>query len=130
VYYLRMTNSELLKSGRDQLLSLHKSLVDFERAAYEGMHGKTTAAQFLNLLLEDPDFSWLRRFSTLIVDIDEMFAQKDGFTEEAVETHLSKMRSIIMMTDADDDFVARYQAALQNDLDAAAKQGELRRLLG
>lgn len=125
-----MTNAELLKSGRDQLLSLHKSLVDFERAEYEGMHGKVTSGEFLNQLLENPDFSWLRRFSTLIVDIDEMFAQKDGFAEEAVEAHLSKLRSIVQMNDDDEDFIARYQRALQQDLDAAAKQGELRRLLG
>lgn len=125
-----MTNTELLKAGRDGLLSLHKSLVDFERAAYEGIRGEVTAGDFLNLLIEDPGFSWLRRFSTLIVDIDEMFAQKDGFAEEAVDTHLSKLRSIVQMNDADEEFVARYQAALQQDLDAAAKQGDLRRLLG
>ena len=124
-----MTNTELLKAGRDQLLSLHKSLVDFERAVYEGINGKVTAGEFLNLLLQDADFSWLRRFSTLIVDIDEMFAQKDGFTEEAVDIHLSKLRSIVLLNDDDEVFVARYQGALQQDLDAAAKQGELKRLL-
>ena len=73
---------ELLKSSRDLLLSLHKSLVDFERSLYEGMHGPVTSGQFLNLLLENADFAWLRRFSTLIVEIDEMFAQKDGFSTE------------------------------------------------
>ena len=125
-----MTNAELLKTGRNQLLSLHKSLVDFERALYEGLHGKVSSGQFLNLLLEDPDFSWLRKFSTLIVDIDEMFAQKDGFTEEAVEIHLLKMRSLVSMNDEDEDFVGRYQSAIQQDLEAASKQGELRRLLG
>jgi hypothetical protein len=125
-----MTNTELLKTGRDQLLSLHKSLVDFERSIYEGMHGNVTSGQFLNLLIESPDFSWLRRFSALIVDIDEMFAQKDGFTEEAVDVHLSKLRDIVLMYDDNADFLARYQGALQQDLDAAAKQGELRRLLG
>jgi hypothetical protein len=129
VYYLIMTNTKLLKAGRDLLLSLHKSLVDFERAVYEGIHGKITSAQFLNLLLEDAEFSWLRRFSALIVDIDEMFAQKDGFSEEAVDVHLSKLRDIVLMYDHDRDFLARYQGALQQDLDAAAKQGELRRLL-
>lgn len=124
-----MTNTELLKSSRDQLLSLHKSLVDLERAGYEQVHGKLTSGAFLNVLLDDPDFSWLRKFSVLIVDIDEMFAQKDGFTEEAVASHLAKMRSIVLMTDDDGDFVSRYQRALQQDLDVAAKQGELRRLI-
>ena len=124
-----MTNTELLKAARNLLLSLHKSLVDFERSLYEGMHGPVTSGQFLNLLLENNDFAWLRKFSTLIVDIDEMFAQKDGFGAEAVDTHLVKLRELIRMKDDDEDFVARYRGALQQDLDAAAKQGELRNLL-
>ena len=93
------------------------------------MHGPVTSGQFLNLLLENNDFAWLRKFSTLIVDIDEMFAQKDGFGAEAVDTHLVKLRELIRMKDNDEDFVARYRGALQQDLDAAAKQGELRNLL-
>src|SRR5918995_529638 len=108
-----MTNSELLKAGRNRLLSLHKLLVDFERSIYEGKHGQVTSGQFLNLLLEDSDFSWLRKFSTLIVDIDEMFAQKDGFTEDAVFTHLAKMRELVQMKIDDEDFVARYRNVLQ-----------------
>ena len=124
-----MTNTELLKAARNLLLSLHKSLVDFERSLYEGIHGPVTSGQFLNLLLENNNFAWLRKFSTLIVDIDEMFAQKDGFADEAVDTHLAKLRTLIAMNDDDEDFVARFRGALQQDLDAAAKQGELRQLL-
>ena len=124
-----MDNTELLRSGRNLLLKLHKNLVDHERAIWEGINGPATAGQFLNVLLEDPDFSWLRKFSTLIVDIDEMFAQKDGFPVEAVELHLAKLRDLIAMKDEDEAFKAKYQAALQQDLDAAARQGDLRLLL-
>lgn len=129
MYYLSMENTAVLKKGRDLLLSLHKFLLDFERSAYEQSNGEVTATQFLNLLLEDPEFAWLRKFSTLIVDIDEMFAQKDGFAEEAVDIHLKKMREIIFMDDDDQDFVARYQKGLQQNLEAAAIQGDLRKLL-
>jgi len=94
-----MDNTELLRNGRNLLLKLHKNLVDHERAIWEGMNGPATAGQFLNVLLEDPDFSWLRKFSTLIVDIDEMFAQKDGFPVEAVDLHLAKLRDLIAMKD-------------------------------
>ena len=124
-----MDNTELLRNGRNLLLKLHKNLVDHERAIWEGMNGPATAGQFLNVLLEDPDFSWLRKFSTLIVDIDEMFAQKDGFPVEAVDLHLTKLRDLIAMKDEDEGFKAKYQAALQQDLDAAARQGDLRLLL-
>ena len=124
-----MTNVDLLKTARDLLLSLHKSLVDFDRAIYEGVHGPTTSGQFLNLLLEDAEFGWLRKFSTLIVDIDEMFAQRDGFEENAVEAHLFKMRDLIGMSDPDRIFRAKYQAALQHDLDALGKHTHLKKLL-
>lgn len=125
-----MENRERLRDARNLLLKLHKNLVDHERAIWEGINGPATAGQFLNVLLEDPDFAWLRKFSTLIVDIDEMFAQKDGFSSEAVDLHLVKLRELIAMKDEDEDFLAKYQAALQQDVDVAARQGDLRLLLG
>lgn len=124
-----MDQVKRLRDGRNILLKLHKSLVDFERATYETLNGTVTSGQFLNLLLNDADFSWLRRFSTLIVDIDEMFDQKDGFPDEAVETHLTKMRELSEMAGEDDYFRAKYQLALQNDPDAAGHHAELKRIL-
>jgi len=123
-----MNNTELLKASRNLLLGLHKSLVDFERSIYESTHGPQSSGQFLNVLIEDSDFAWLRKFSTLIVDIDEMFAQRDGFADDAVQTHLTKLREIVEMKTGDEEFIAKYQGALQQDSDAAAKQAELKRL--
>lgn len=124
-----MDNSERLRGARNLLLKLHKNLVDHERAIWEGINGPVPSGQFLNVLIDDPDFSWLRKFSTLIVDIDEMFAQKDGFSPESVDQHLTKLRELISMEDEDEGFKAKYQAALQQDLDSAARQGDLRLLL-
>jgi len=124
-----MNQTVLLKSSRDILLKLHKSLLDHERRIYEGINGPKTPTEFLNLLLEDRDFAWLRKFSTLIVEIDEMFAQKDGYSEETVETHITALRALISMEDEDETFRAKYQAGLQQDLDAAAQQGDLKALL-
>ena len=124
-----MEKAERLRDARNLLLKLHKNLVDHERAIWEGINGPVTSGQFLNVLLEDKDFVWLRKFSTLIVDIDEMFAQKDGYAAETVELHLEKLRQLISMTDEDEEFKAKYKAALQQDLDAASRQGDLRALL-
>ena len=125
-----MENAERLRDARNLLLKLHKNLVDHERAIWEGMNGAVTSAQFLSVLLEDRDFAWLRKFSTLIVDIDEMFAQRDGYSAESIEIHLTKLRELVAMEDEDEEFKAKYQAALQQDLDAAARQGDLQLLLG
>lgn len=124
-----MTNRELLRSGRDALLKLHKSLLDHERAIYEGINGPQTPGQFLQVLLEDADFAWLRKFSTLIVEIDELFAQKDGISDEAIEANIRALRSLIAMEDEDEAFRAKYMSGLQKDLDAAAHQGFLKALL-
>ena len=124
-----MTRKEILKDGRNSLLKLHKSLLDHERSIYEGINGPVNAGQFLNILLEDPDFARLRKFSTLIVEIDELFDQKDAVTDEAVEIHITKLRDLISMKEEDESFRAKYQAALQRDIDAAAHQGTLKELL-
>ena len=124
-----MSQTELLKNSRDLLLKLHKSLLDHERRIYEGINGPRTPGQFLTLLLEDPDFAWLRKFSALIVEIDEMFAQKDGYSEETVATHILALRTLVAMEDEDETFKVKYQSGLQQDLDAASQHGELRALL-
>ena len=94
----------LLKESRLRLLRLHKLLVDIERESYEKTNGKITGGQFLNLLLTEQDFQWLRKFSILIVDIDEMFDFDDGFDEEMIERHLSEMRKIVELKTPDEDF--------------------------
>ena len=124
-----METKEILKNGRNSLLKLHKSLLDHERAIYESMNGPVNSGQFLNLLLENNDFAWLRKFSTLIVEIDELFDQKDGISDEMVELLIAKLRDLVSMNDEDETFRLRYQTALQKDLDAAAHQGALKDLL-
>jgi len=125
-----MNNADTLRYARNLLLTLHKSLVDRERASYEAVNGQQNAGQFLNLLLENPDFAWLRKFSILIVEIDEMFDVKDGISNEMVLANLEKVRELISMKASDESFRARYQDALQNDVDAAGLQAQLQGLLG
>ena len=124
-----MTEKETLRYARNVLLSLHKQFVDFERTRYEQLHGAVTAGQFLNVLLEDGSFSWLRKFSMLIVEIDEMFDLKDGMTDDMIAASLKKMRELVTMTDADENFSARYQFALQNSKDASNTQEQLQAIL-
>ncbi len=124
-----MTNEEMLRSARDLLLKLHKTMVDLEREMYEGIHGKQSASEFLNLLLEDEDMAWLRRFSMLIVEIDEMFASKDGLNDELVSAHIEKVRELVEMAESDDYFKAKYQFTLQRDANAAVLHSELRNLV-
>ncbi len=124
-----MENREVLKSARNILLKLHKSMVDLEREMHEGIHGQLNSSEFLNLLLEDEDFSWLRRFSMLIVEIDEMFDQKGAIADEMVDANLQKVRELVEMTEPDEYFRAKYQFALQRDSNAAGLHSQLKALL-
>lgn len=124
-----MDNAELLKSARDILLKLHKSMVDLEREMYEGIHGKQTPGQFLNLLLEDEDMAWLRKFSMLIVEIDEMFDLKEGIEPAMIDANLVKVRELVAMAETDDYFKAKYQFSLTRSPNAAMLHSELKSLL-
>jgi len=124
-----MTDTEKLRYARNLLLTLHKSLIDFERAGYEKMHGKLNAGQFLNVLLEDENFAWLRKFSMLIVEIDEMFDLKDGISDEMVSSNLRKIGELVGMQDEDEFFRAKYRNALQADPEIAGTQAQLQGLL-
>ena len=123
-----MTNAEMLKNARNILLKLHKSMVDLERGLYEGIHGKLNSGEFLNVLLEDEDFSWLRKFSMLIVEIDEMFDLKEAVMNDMIDANLLKVRELVEMTEPDEYFRAKYQFGLQHDPDAAGLHSQLKML--
>ena len=58
---------------REQLLSLHKALIDLQRNVHEREHGKRLSpGELLQLLTADAEFDWLHPFSQLIVAIDEL----------------------------------------------------------
>ena len=124
-----MTNAEKLKNARNLLLKLHKTMLDREREIYEGIHGPLNATQFLNVLLEDEDFSWLRKFSMLIVEIDEMFASKDGVPTDMVEANLAKVTELVEMKKPDEYFRERYQFSLQSVPEAASLHSEIKQVL-
>lgn len=124
-----MDKAEKLRKARNILLKLHKSMLDLEREMYEGFHGKVSPAGFVNLLMEDEDFGWLRKFSMLIVEIDEMFALKDGVSAELVEANLEKVKELVEMREPDEYFRAKYQFALQRDSNSAGLHSQLKTLL-
>ena len=61
----------LLTDLRHALLHLHKTLLDWERAAHERVHGRGSSNDLLQAILHDERFAWLRPMSALIVRIDE-----------------------------------------------------------
>lgn len=123
------TKFSLLKEARLQLLKLHKLLIDIERNRFETQNGQISSGQFLNLLLNETNFQWLRKFSTLIVEIDEMLDLDDGYTESMIEKYLSQIRDLINLTSGDEEFEGNYKNFLQTNTEVAVKHSEIRKLL-
>ncbi|HST01703.1 MAG TPA: hypothetical protein VLJ84_08590 [Usitatibacter sp.] len=68
---------------RHALLDLHKSLMDAQRVRYERLHGRiATNGEFLGLVLEHPQFAWLRALSALIARLDEWIDDEKREPEE------------------------------------------------
>lgn len=120
-----MENTEKLKNVRNLLLKQHKTLLDREREFYESIHGPLTAGAFLNVILEDGDFSWLRKFSMLIVEIDELFAAKGGYDPSLIDANLEASKKLIELEGVDELFNAKYEFALQHNEEAASLHGEI-----
>ena len=119
----------LLKKARLQMLQLHKVLIDIEKLEFEKTHGEITSGQFLNLLINDQSFNWLRNFSTMIVGVDEMLDLDDGYTELMIETHLSNMRNLLNLVTHDEEFKEKYTHSLRTNPEIAVKHSELKKLL-
>ena len=102
---------------RDGLLRLHKSLLDCERVAYERDVARITyAGQYLQLVLEDPWFQWLRELSQLLVLIDETLAQKDPPASDTdLERLLGQAQALLVPDEEGHGFARRYFEVLQRD---------------
>ena len=58
---------QTLRKARTLLLHLHKALLDSEKELYEQQFGPIPSkGQFLQLVMGDPWFNWLRDYSQLL----------------------------------------------------------------
>ncbi len=114
-----------LTALRNGLLRWHKSLLDSERAAYERDVARiTSTGQYLQLVLDDPWFAWLREISQLIVIVDETLAQKELPATPADATRLiAKARDLLLPSESGSEFARRYDQAMQRDPGAVLAHG-------
>jgi hypothetical protein len=120
-----------LKEVRDGLLRLHKSLLDSERATYERDVARiTNTGQYLDLVLNDPWFQWLRQLSEFIVLIDETMARKEPpATAEEGTALMTKARGMLVPSEDGTGFARRYFEVLQRDANAVLAHRDMLRVL-
>ena len=119
-----------LDATRDAMLRVHKALLDHERLRYERRHGAVrNSGEFLQLVINDPWFNWLRLISELIVQIDELLASKEPVTAEDGKALLTQARDMLRPDEQGDEFRRNYHRGLQEDPAALMAHGEFKKAI-
>jgi hypothetical protein len=123
--------NQKLQRLRDELLRLHKALVDSERVTYEQTFGAIRSPNhFLQLLTRDPWFVWLQPFSQLIVIMDEALEEKEPLTEARAEALIQQTRLLLVVSEIGEGFSKHYFDALQRDPDVVLAHADVAKQLG
>ena len=124
-------------SGRDlthlddlfrALLRLHKALLDDERVSYERVHGRIPSnGAFLQLVLGDAWFAWLRPLSQLMAKLDELGEESsDGLDAAPL---VASIRALLTPTEEGEGFGRQYHDALQRGPDVVLAHAAVKALL-
>ncbi len=120
---------EHLRALSARLLRLHAVLLERERRAWEARTGVPSASQELfRLLLEDPEFSWLRAISSLVAAIDERVDAEDPVPDTDVAAAWREAYRLLKSGDGG-EFRVRYHAALQDSPDVVMAHADVSKLL-
>ena len=114
---------------RKALLHLHKTLLDWERSAYERIHGWVPPSELLKAIVEDPQFAWLRPISSLIVRIDETVDAEPQEGGVDVEALVARAREVTAANEAGTSHAQRYHTALQEHPDAVFAHRDVGKVL-
>jgi hypothetical protein len=116
---------------RTALLHLHKTLLEFEREAYERAHGKiSNSYEYLNLVMHNPWFSWLRQLSELIVQMDELLDTRKPATEATATALIEQARILLTPNESGPEFQRKYFSSMQQSPEVVLAHAEFARLLG
>jgi hypothetical protein len=112
------------------LLRLHKALLDNERVSYERVHGRIPSnGAFLQLVLNDSWFAWLRPLSQLMTKLDELNEEEDPSTVDDISALLVSAQRLLMPTEEGEGFGRHYHDALQRSPDVVLEHAAVRALL-
>jgi hypothetical protein len=118
----------LLVDLRLGLLRLHKTLLEMERINYEKVSGRVNSGELLQMVVNHPQFGWLRILSALVVEIDEILNGEDPATVRDFAELTSQARRLLTAP-ANEEFKTKYQAALQKEPAVVMEHANLMQLL-
>lgn len=115
-----------LSTLRNQLLGLHKLLMNAERAAYEAEGNEIRSPmEFLKLLMEHERFAWLRQLSQLVVMMDEAMEEKPPVTKDRMDALVAEAKHLLMGSEEPGSFAVRYAKMREREAAVAAAHVEI-----
>jgi hypothetical protein len=115
---------------RNGLLSLHKTLLDSERATYERDIARiSSSGELLKLVLYDPWFAWLHELSQFVVLIDETLDAEEPPLGMDAERLIEQSKELLAPNETGAGFAKRYFEALQRDPDVVLAHARMRKVL-
>jgi catechol 2,3-dioxygenase len=127
---LSETTRARLSQLRTRLLTLHKSLLDDARTAYEMDRGRIgSKGTLLQLVINDPWFAWLHQISELVVRIDEATSVEGAATEADARALFEQVDRLLLPSETGDTFARRYYEALQRQPAVVLAHGDVKRVL-
>jgi len=121
---------QTLTDVRHGLLGLHKALIVAEQLTFERIYGRVdSTGQLLQLVMNDPWFTWLHPLSNVVVRIDEMLDEECNLSTEDVAQILTEVRGMIRPSELGDGFERSYYEALQRAPDVVMAHCEMKKLL-
>jgi hypothetical protein len=115
---------------RNGLLSLHKTLLDSERAIYErDIERIGSSGELLKLVLYDPWFAYLHELSEFVVLIDEALDAEEPPGSIDAERFIEQSKELLAPNETGTGFAKRYFEALQRDPDVVLAHARMRKVL-
>lgn len=119
-----------LNDIREQLLHLHKALLEYQKRTYETTNGPVqNPNHYYQLVVSDESFAWLKTLSALVVSIDELLESKETKTEAEIDQIAQYTKNILTTTGGNGAFGTNYTEALKKDDAVAALHANVMKLI-
>lgn len=120
-----------LSEIREQLLLLHKALMEYQKRTYESTVGPIqNPNHYYQLVVNDESFAWLKTLSALVISMDELLESKEAKTEAEINQIAKYTKTTLTTTGGGNGaFGTNYTEALKKDSTVALLHGNLLKLL-
>jgi hypothetical protein len=127
---MKASDRRLLTDLRRALLPLHKTLLEWERKAYERSQGrKMGAGELLQIMMSHPQFAWLHPISEVIVRIDQTLDDEAPDSTVDLDAIVVQVRRLVAPDQTEKPYAERYLTALQEVPDVVVAHGKVTAIL-